>query len=271
MNIAIICVNYNSYDSLKNYLCSIDKAVEVCNCEVIVSVYIADNSTHKEPISLSCYKNIKVELFEFDNLGYLGGAFEIINSMSEEKHFFDYFIISNVDVTINNDFIKIFCSLNIGAEVAWVAPEIFVTSLNKVGNFEMTDRPSVKRMRFYNLLYSSVILFKIYFYLSRVWIKASSNKKTVQNIYSGYGSFMIFTRRFINSESKWEYPPFLFGEEIYFAEKARLLGMKVIFRPDLVINDIGKVSTGKIASSKKLRMQKESNLYLYNEFFRIGK
>lgn len=79
---------------------------------------------------------------------------------------------------------------------------------------------------------------------------------------------MILTREFIKLRTEWIYPPFLFGEEIFFAEIARRNGMTVRYVPSIGINDIGKVSTGRIGNSRKLKMQKESNDYLYNKFFR---
>lgn len=269
MKVAIICVNYNSYDSLRNYLHSIDKAVYYSKGYVDVAVYVADNSTKKESIIKDTnYEHIIVRTFDYNNLGYLGGAFSVINSIEEERSSIDFFVISNVDVLMDENFFIRFLELEIEDNVAWIAPEIYVTSLNKVGNFEMESRPSSRRMKFYNILYSSILIFKLYYYMSRIWIRTSTNNKDAQDIYSGYGSFMIFSSRFINSIDKWVYPPFLFGEEIFFAEKARQFGLKVIYRPELIIYDIGKVSTGKITSQNKLKMQKESNLFLYNEFFR---
>jgi len=44
--------------------------------------------------------------------------------------------------------------------------------------------------------------------------------------------------------------------------------MTVRYVPSLQINDIGKVSTGRIGSKGKLRMQKESMDYLYTNFFK---
>ena len=43
-HIAIYCVNYHSYDSLKNYLSSIDIAAKEVQDMVNVSVFVADNT-----------------------------------------------------------------------------------------------------------------------------------------------------------------------------------------------------------------------------------
>lgn len=270
MKIAIVCVNYNSYDSLKNYLSSLDAARYQSGEHVALDVYIADNSTKKKPIEGTAYKHIKVASMPLDNLGYLGGAFAVINSWEQAlRDSYDYVAISNVDVTVNDDFCMKLKGYERSKSLAWIAPAIYKTHLKKVGSAEWTSRPSQKRMKFYSFLYAHPIVYWIYWLVSRIKIRASHNiipKECV--IYAGYGSFMILTQEFIKLRTKWNYPPFLFGEEVFLAEIARQNGMTVKYVPSIRINDIGKVSTGRIGNSRKLQMQKESNDYLYNEFFR---
>ncbi len=268
MNIVFICVNYNSYSELDQFLRSIEIALSKTKNQVRVSVLIADNSEQKRIVDENKYKGINVKNYLLENKGYLGGAFSVLNSL-KGKELYDYFIISNVDVYVQEDFFERMMEISFPTDVSWMAPEIFISSLHKIGNLEMNRRPSKNRMRFYNLMYSSEIVYRLYYYLSRLWIRSSNNeKKTIQKIYAGYGSFMIFSRKFILSQETWSYPSFLFGEEIFFAEKSLRAGLYVYYVPDLVITDIGKVSTGKIASKAKLKMQYDSNKYLYEEFFK---
>ena len=62
-------------------------------------------------------------------------------------------------------------------------------------------------------------------------------------IYAPHGSFVIFTHKFIKKNNKFNYPMFLFGEEIYVAEKSREYNLDVIYLPDLVVFDDEHVST----------------------------
>ena len=94
MKLLIVCVNYNSYESLLDYLESLDKSLANIG-DVTVDVFIADNSTEKENFVFSS-KNFTYKLLQFPNLGYFGGAFEVINSLNPSEY--DYTIISNVDV-----------------------------------------------------------------------------------------------------------------------------------------------------------------------------
>jgi len=270
MKIAVVCVNFNSYESLSCFLESLEKAAILAKGIVEVQVYIADNSNNKKEVDTLKYENLCIHLNGYDNLGYLGGAFEMINSMrNKERNSYDYIAISNVDITIKEDFFLRLVELNHSDDLAWVAPSIFYERLNKVGSEEWDERPSAKKMRFYDVLYSYPILYYLYWLASRFKMRADKNDRTDERyIYSGYGSFMLFTKEFIVKQDKWFYEPFLFGEEVFFAEMARSFNMKVLYVPQLRINDIGKVSTGKITSNNKLRMQKESNSYLYNTFFK---
>jgi GT2 family glycosyltransferase len=270
MKIAIVCVNYNSYESLFCYLDSLDWAANLSKGVAEVQVYVADNSTKKKDVDKTKYKNLGIHIDGYNNLGYLGGAFEMINSMSSnERDGYDYIAISNVDITINKDFFLRLAELNHSDGLAWVAPSIFFERLNKVGSAEWDERPSAKKMKFYDVLYGYPALYYLYWLASRFKMRAGKNERRDERyIYSGYGSFMLFTKGFIAKQDKWFYESFLFGEEIFFAEMARTYNMKVLYAPQLRINDIGKVSTGKIASRNKLKMQKESNSYLYNTFFK---
>lgn len=270
MKVAIVCVNYNSYDSLNNYLYSIEKATIEANGKVEVTVYVADNSVNKEEYDITSFCNIEVKKGCFDNLGYLGGAFAMINAMDEDERFsYDFIAISNVDVTIRDDFFINLIESKIDKNIAWVAPSIYFEQLKKVGSEEWSKRPSSRKMRFYDFLYAHPFVHFLYWIASRLRHHAVSNTESGERlIYSGYGSFMLFSKSFICKQTKWEYKPFLYGEEVFFAEMALRYDMKVLYAPQLRINDIGNVSTRKIGSWKKMKIQRESNRYLYEEFFK---
>ena len=81
MDILIVCVNYNSYKELNNYLISIDESASIQEGVIHTDVVIADNSTDKEIIDLNSFSHISVKEVDLDNLGYLGGAQAIINNI----------------------------------------------------------------------------------------------------------------------------------------------------------------------------------------------
>ena len=269
MNVAIACVNYNSYESLADFVKSVDEAVRYSlnkGQELKVKLLIADNSEEKKRLSLTKFINIECEISLCQNLGYLGGAFKVINDI-EDRSIFDYIIISNVDVLVNLDF---FSRLNVinPDGIGWIAPGIFKPQMNKICSFEWQHRPSIRRMKLYSFLFSHPAIYSIYFVMSRLKIKSEANTDmNNREIYAGYGSFMIFTKEFMTIKDKWDYGPFLFGEEIFFGELVRQAKLKVLYVPSLQITDVGKVSTGRMNAIGKLKVQKVSNDYLLKTFF----
>ena len=269
MKIAVVCVNYNSYSSLLDYTKSIDIAVSnslLAGEDIEVSLFVADNSEIKIAQNLSKYNHINCEVKQFKNLGYLGGAFRIINNM-QDRHSYDYIIISNVDVLINKDFFSQLANIP-SDNIGWIAPGIYKPQMQKICKFEWGTRPSVKRMKLYSFLFAHPAIYSVYYVLSRLKIKSEANLNMNNRcIYAGYGSFMIFSKEFMATRKAWDYEPFLFGEEIYFGELVRLANLKVLYVPTLQISDVGKVSTGRMSALGKLKVQKVSNDYLLKTFF----
>lgn len=189
--IAVVCVNYNSYDSLKNYLSSLDAAGCQSREQVKLDVYIADNSPKKETIDGTVYEHIKVAVMPLNNLGYLGGAFAVINSWEQAlRNSYDYVAVTNVDVTVNEDFCKKLRGYERNQSLAWIAPAIYSTYLKKFGSAEWISRPSQKRMKLYSFLYAHPIVYWMCWLVSRIKIRTSHNNKLKESdIYAGYGSF----------------------------------------------------------------------------------
>jgi GT2 family glycosyltransferase len=269
MNVAIACVNYNSYGPLLDFLNSVEEAARYSlelGQSLNACVLIADNSEEKQDVQIDKYKNIKCMVSLCPNLGYLGGAFKVINEI-DNRSYYDYIIISNVDVILNKDFFSRLQGINPDG-LGWIAPGIFKPQMNKICNFEWQHRPSVRRMKLYSFLFSHPAIYSIYFVMSRLKIKSETNTDmNNREIYAGYGSFMIFTKEFMTIKDKWDYGPFLFGEEIFFGELVRQAKLKVLYVPSLQITDVGKVSTGRMNAIGKLKVQKVSNDYLLKTFF----
>lgn len=77
---------------------------------------------------------------------------------------------------------------------------------------------------------------------------------------------MIFTNSFFRLVSSFNFPVFLFGEEIYFAELIRNVGLRVLYTPDLIIYDTDHVSTGKMRRSEYYRYNYEALTILMKMF-----
>ncbi len=239
MDILIVCVNYNSYDALSDYLNTIYAAQKECD-GVNVEVKIADNSTHEQKIENP--NGLNIEVFKFNNLGYFGAAQTIINGLQNVEKY-KYIIISNVDLLIPEDFFSKLKTQKYDNDVAWIAPKILSLSENKNRNPKIISRLSKKRVSILQLFYRFPFLNKIYetFFYSR---RQSAKQDYLSGkIYAGHGSFIILSNVFFANYKTINYPIFMFGEEIYLAELIRAKNLHVFYDTMLTVNDKDHVST----------------------------
>lgn len=266
MNIVIYCVNYNSYDSLENYLESINKAYEKVADNVYLQVVVADNSIEKEhPKYAYSFKTLLLDTGS--NLGYFGGIEYGIRNSGVSLKDCDYIIISNVDLIIAEGFFENLISRNGSDSLGCIAPCIFSEADKRDRNPKILERPSRKKLVLQRTLYQFPVLDYIYthfFYANR--------RKKVQDypagyIYAAHGSFIVFTRKFSSFLETMDYPCFLFGEEIYLAEHLRKRGLKTYYDPNLKVYDSDHVSTGKMKSKAYYQYNYKSIDMLLKEYF----
>ena len=105
--------------------------------------------------------------------------------------------------------------------------------------------------------------YKLIYKISRRNIKITSR----QLIYAGHGSFMIFTNKFLEQNSTFKFPSFLFGEEIFFAELCKISNLKVVYRPEIEIVDIDHTSTSKLNRKVFFKMNYESMSIITKQYF----
>lgn len=266
MNIAIICVNYNSHSALLDYLHSIEKAYLKNNQKDNLSIYIADNSCKKQPIKDSFSYNL-IHLYSGKNIGYFGGVQFIIKKAKIELKEYDYIIVSNVDLKLSENFFVQLSSYKFEDRIGCVAPSIYSLKEKRDRNPKLITRPSKKKLVFQKLLYKYPILDMLY-----VKLLYSKRRKKFQNhsegfIYAAHGSFFIFTNQFSDFLQKMKYPCFLFGEEIYLAENLSKLTLSTYYQPNIRVYDLDHVSTGKMKSRLYYRLNYLSIVMLLKEFY----
>ena len=264
MKILIVCVNYNSYGELRNYLQSVEKSALNVQGDLQLEVIIADNSTQKEIVDCDIYKQIRVKQVELPNLGYLGGAQAIINNIDKPTQY-DYIIISNVDLLFEKETIKQLIDFKVGDNVAWVAPSVYSETFNKDLNPNVINRYKRWKLTLLKLTYNKFFyrLYTKYYYSN----KGKNVKHPMMDIYAGHGSIIMLTSNFFKNYSKIDYPVFLYGEELYFAELIRRKRMRVVYTPSIVLNTIGGVSTSKMPSDSFFKYNKEAINYILENFY----
>lgn len=263
MKVLIVCVNYNTYESLNKYLLSIKSAVSKI-IDIDLHIFIADNSTKKEVVDTLGLANVHIN--EYENLGYFGAAYASLKNIDAEK--FDYIIISNVDLVICEDFFIELERLKIRKTVGWLAPSIISTVENRDKNPQRYKRCSRKKLIVLSFLYKTKILYYLYAkYIYEKIKKSIPNNLSSFEIYSGHGSFIILTKGFFETGPFDKYPCFLFGEEIFLAEILRRRRLTVNYIPSLKIIDNEHESTSKLPSKKYIQYNCEALEYLIRTFF----
>ena len=262
----LVCVNYNSYDSLMKYLQSVDCAYERIKSKSSLTVLVADNAIVRKEIELEYGFQLSV-VTTGDNLGYFGGATYAIKNSHTELNDADFIYISNVDLTMNDDFFEIIESETFGKEIGCVAPTIYSNSEEKNRNPKIINRPTKKKMTLLCLMYRFPILYKVYtkLFYSKRKEKMQGRKDGI--IYAPHGSFMAFRNNFSSFLTNMEYPVFLFGEEIYITENLRMKKLKTLYYSKLKIEDSDHVSTSKLKSKAFYRYNYEAMKFLTKEYF----
>ena len=281
MNILFVPVTYNSYDALDNYIASIGKALDAAADPTIsVTIHVADNSTIEEKEKRKVEGNISLLTSHYDNPGYLPAALKTVYSEDVAKY--DYIIISNVDIVLDETFFTTLRDLKADADTVWIAPFIWSPSEQRDVNPKIQERYTKKRLRLLRLFFRFPLVWYTYsksVYRLRKGSSAAASApesnlspltphpSPLKTIYAGHGSFMIFRPEIFLQEPKLDYPVFLFCEEIYMAEMALRIGKKVTHCPSVKVWDKEHASTGLMGLWRYCKYNHDALSYIIRTFY----
>lgn len=261
--ISIYCVNYHSYDSLRNYLNSIETAVRQVMDQIQLSVFVADNSVPATSFDYPSQKFTLEVLPTGQNLGYFGAIRLLMQKYSPEV--FDYTIISNVDVLLYSDFFRQLLSLSESESIGWIAPEIYSTIEQRDRNPKIMRRYPKRKLQILKNLFRIPLLYNLYTH------SVYKSKKLIQHeagqIYAGHGSFIILTQQYFQQCGIIDYPIFLFCEEIYLGEQCRQNGLKVVYDPTLKVTDAEHTSTSAFKRNKYCQLNLQAISYILKTYY----
>lgn len=263
--IAIYCVTYNSYKELEAYITSIDLAAKAVKGRADVNILIADN-TESEPQAIEYVTEYcTIKYFPFHkNLGYFGA---VSRMMTEETPLqYNYSIISNVDMTFCEDTLSALLAQSFEGHTGWIAPNIIARYNRENRSIQAVHRYSAKKLKILQWLYQHPFFYELY---CRTLHKTKHNisLQVKGKIYAGHGSCIILTNEYFKQCGILKYPIFLYGEEIYLAEECYRHSLTVQYSPDIVVEDIGQVSTGKAQKTAYYKWNCEAITYLLNTYF----
>lgn len=283
--ILILAINYNTDNYALNFVNSLSKYLNK-NIHCI----LVDNTEREssEPL-FSMIKETSswvLPIQTTSNLGYFGAAkYGFEQYLKRHKEYPDWVIISNVDLEfVEPHFFQILSEMEDLPELGVVAPQIWSRLWKRDLNPKILYRPSNFYMRYMQAVFSNYYFYSFHAlssvlknvikrcisYLSILIKNTKSSKENLgknYEIYAPHGSFIIFHKRFFQRGGSLDYPSFLFGEEIFVAETAMKLGLKVVYNPKLRINDYEHVSTGLFKNKKLASYFRDSMNSLVERYF----
>lgn len=225
--IAIFCVSYQSDEERDAYLASINRAAEKAGDRVSVDTFVANNT--KE-----------------DNPGYFGAVKKLMQEVDVSGY--DYAIVSNVDLTMAENFFEQLAAYDCPEDTGWIAPRIWSQLEGRDRNPARTERPSRRKMQILKSFYQYPLLDTIY-HRTVYRRKKYNGQAAAGTIYAGHGSLIILTKQYLQKCGKIDYPMFLFCEELFLAENCRQKGLTVRYEPSIQVYDKEHVSIGKMRHS----------------------
>lgn len=244
IRIALFCVSYESDKEKDLFLSSIEQAKKRAMEVASVDVFVACNTKNNNP-------------------GYLGAVRLLMKNA--DLGVYDYVIISNVDLMIEEDFFIKLANYQCQEDIGWIAPQIWSEKEKRDKNPRQTVRYSLRKLKLLRLGYKYPWLDTLY--TKTLYKRKKMNRNQPGFVYSGHGSFIVLTRSFLARCGKVNYPVFLFCEEIYLAEQCLQAGLKVVYAPEMKVTDLEHVSTGKMEHHTYCQHNLEAIEYIIKTFY----
>jgi GT2 family glycosyltransferase len=242
--IALFCVSYESDKELVQYRQSLEKAIEKAKDLVSLDIFVAHNTQE-------------------DNPGYFGAVKRLMDDV--DITVYDYTIISNVDVVVEEDFFLKLADYKCEENTGWIAPQIWSHLEERDRNPKILNRYSLRKLNILKAFYQFPLLDTLYtrtFYRQKKYKNHPAGK-----IYAGHGSLIILTNKYFKRCGKIDYPIFLFCEEIYLAEMCRKARLEVEYVPSIKVTDSEHASTSRMKHSFYCRCNYEAMQYIIRTFY----
>lgn len=244
IRIALFCVSFESDKEKDLFLSSIEQAKKKAIQVASVDIFLTRNTKESNP-------------------GYLGAVKRMMNNVDLDNY--DYTIISNVDLMVEEDFFIKLANYKCQEDIGWIAPQIWSEKEKRDKNPRQMARYSLRKLKLLKLGY--LIPWLDTLYTKTLYKRKKMHRKQPGYVYSGHGSFIILTKTYTARCGKVNYPIFLFCEEIYLAEQCLQAGLKVVYSPNMKVIDLEHISTGKMDHRTYCKHNLEAIDYIIRTFY----
>lgn len=274
MKVFVFVVNFETDDHLLRFLHSVADARGECP-SVEALVHVQDNS-RKPPEELEAFRgrlrvpDIQVTLHSSgENEGYFG---VLPRAQSLVPGDADFAVYCNPDLLLDADFFRNLERLR-GRADGVIAPAVLSLEGGVDLNPNFVRRPGRGGLRFRRWVYSHRSAYAAFDALVRVreclggWQRRLRRGEVpASRIYAAHGSMLLFAdvgffRRLP------AYPCFLYGEELFVAEEARIAGVPVVYEPSLRVRNVRHAALGKLHTDDKRRLAKESVTFILERYY----
>ncbi len=156
-------------------------------------------------------------------------------------------------------------------EIGVVAPSIISNYRQADLNPKIIKKVPKAKFLIFKTIFSNDLLFriqnKINTYKYRKKRILDKSVYHMKNIYAPHGAFIIFTKEYFDRGGSFDYPIFLFGEEIFVAESCLQLSLHVVYDQELKILDNDHGSTGKEKIAFIRREHKKAIKFILDNYY----
>ena len=257
MKIALFFVEYSNIEDIIDLISQIE--------DNNISFYVWCNGRSDKSKELERFANV---YYSQDNIGYINPF--IILSKKIWNLNYDFHILANSDIKIDNLFFKTLTNIKFDKTIGAIAPAIYLPS-GRNQNPNALNRPSNAKIKLFLFMYRYKQVYSLLMFIRSIKNKYKNNIKDktppVTNIYSMHGCFMVFTR---NSKlNSWDsFGAFLQDEELYVAEELRIRKLKTIYHEDLKIWHFEHRVTGRFKLEVYRKWHFKSMTFLWNKYFK---
>lgn len=247
-NVYVVLV-YKNIDVLSDFF----KSLKMTDSKVIVVNSFYDHATNSDCKDVALKNG--ADFIPISNKGY-GYGNNIGTKYAMDHYLYDFLIVSNSDIEIKSfERLKLYSGKNMV-----IAPK----TIMRTGKYQNPDTPwelkFIYPMLSYALNHRSGILYTMCHICTRLnreifRVYAFFVKKNKYKIFSAHGSFIIFTRKAVESLYPFfDEDMFLYNEEWYLALKARMKNVPIYYIPSIEVLHLEGASSGSIVYSEQDRL-----------------
>lgn len=267
----IFClVNYKTPDRIIEYAKNVLKHSKL-------RLVIVENSgqVYEEIHNLSTlYENQLIYYINNENTGYLNGLNKCLQLGISHWGLPDWAVFSNSDISFSLEsfLLELEKDSSNHRNIGLWGCSIISSKSNRNQNPFLAERPSKIRIMYYMTIYSSCLTFRIHNILSVFLKKIRKREKKIHNNfpYGLHGSFFCLSKDFIAHFESFSWPCFLYGEEIFLAERLKKTRMSSFLNEKLTVIHYENESTSLLPSCNRRAAHFNSMKFLYKEFWKDG-